>query len=145
MRNLAIILFVLNFTMTPIASGLAMALGFSGEHVHYDPHQHADVGVSQTAEVPHSHSDVSSDVELQSASDVTVTADHEHEGGLNKQAHGSNTPIKHSHGEAHSAVFIAANTAVVTLPAFTSTATPLPPSFPTQKHTYPPFRPPQRV
>lgn len=120
MRKLAFILLALNFLLTPMGSSFAMAMGFSGEHVHFDATWHGNA-------------------DLQKAPDDR----HEHGEDASHEAQDKSTPLKHSHWEAHSAVFIVTMPAVIVVPEFTyETAVP-PPSFPAAKHSYPPFRPPQ--
>lgn len=124
MRKLAFMLLALNFMLTPMASSFAMALGFSGEHVHFDTTWHGIADLTQMADAGH---------------------DHEHENGVKHDTHNKSVPIKHSHHEAHSAIFILTTPAQIFLPEFAATTALVPPSFPTQNHPYPPFRPPQAV
>ena len=126
MRQLAFILLAMNFMLTPMASSLAMALGFSGEHVHFDATWHGN-HVDQVADPDHDHQH----------------DDVKHNDDAKSETHDKSAPLKHSHGEAHSAIFIVTTPAQIFLPEFASTTAPQPPSFPTQKHPYPPFRPPQ--
>ena len=146
MRGAVLVLLVLTLIMAPITSLIATALGFSGEHVHYDHTWHSAVDWARDKAAKHSHhhhaedhdSDhhVDHDLAQNAHDDSDADADHHTDDG--------NAPLKHSHpDQVHAAPFVTVSVPNLEMPDLIVTVAPPPASFPVQQHPYPPFRPPQ--
>jgi len=138
MRKLAFILLALNFMLTPMASSIAMTLGFSGEHVHFDKASYELAGSQQIAVAGHAHPHR----HLHQSSHHHDHHD-DHDQGQSADETSEGAPAKHTHGEAHSPVFVLSTQTLMFPPNLVSTAASTLPSFPKPDHAYPPFRPPQ--
>ena len=127
--------------MAPIASMIATAMGFSGEHVHYDHTWHTSAEWAQAQAAPrdshhhaHGHGDHDHDLALA----VQDDSDAQDDDGA--------APLKHSHADqVHAAPFVTVAAPLLLLPDFNVAVVSAPASFPVQQHPYPPFRPPQNV
>jgi hypothetical protein len=139
MRKLAFILLALNFMLTPMASSIAMTLGFSGEHAHFDQASYGIVEPAQMADAEHAHPHPHPHAHHHAPD----PADHDQDQSNDEPREG--TPGKHTHGEAHSPVFVLSTLTQIFPPNLASAAASTLPSFPKPDHAYPPFRPPQAV
>lgn len=139
MRKLAFILLALNFMLTPMASSIAMTLGFSGEHVHFDKASYGVAEPQQIAHAEHAHPHAHPHPHQSSHHQD------DHDQDQNTGETSESAPAKHTHGEAHSAVFVLSTLTHLFPPNLVSTVASALPSFPKPDHAYPPFRPPQAV
>ncbi|MBY0510998.1 MAG: hypothetical protein K2P94_12720 [Rhodospirillaceae bacterium] len=117
---------------------IATAVGFGGEHVHYDNTWH-------------------SAAELAFAKVAALKADqhrdhHDHQVDHTDHADSSNhdqdsdagAPIKHSHADqVHAAAFVIVHAPQLIQPDTNLVTATAPAAIPLQRHPYPPFRPPQ--
>lgn len=143
MRKLAFILLALNFMLTPMASSIAMTLGFSGEHVHFDKASYGHAEFRQIAHAEHAHPHAHPQAHPHAHQGSHHHDDHDRDQNTDETSEGA--PAKHTHGEAHSAVFVLSAQTLMFPPNLVSTAASTLPSFPKPDHAYPPFRPPQAV
>ena len=142
MRRLTALLLIATLIIAPMSSMIATAMGFSGEHVHYDNTWHTAAEWAQAKAAAHDahhrahdhadHHDHDRGLVAQDDSDA-----HDDDGGA---------PLKHSHADqVHAAPFVTVAAPLLLLPDFNVAVASAPASFPVQQHPYPPFRPPQNV
>jgi len=123
MRHLTALLLAVTLVLAPMASSIASAMGYSGEHVHHDSvwHSAAEMAFAKAAQHAHDHGDHGDH-------------DDDHDGG----------PIKHSHPEqVHAAAFVVVNGPQLVLPDASRAVAGVPATFALQQQPHPPFRPPQ--
>lgn len=141
MRKLTALLLAVTLIVAPLSSMVATALGFSGEHVHYDHTWHTAAEWMQAKVDSHDHHAA---VHHDEHDQDDQSADHQTDTHHNDDA--ANGPIKHSHpDQVHAAPFLTVGAPYLLTPDIEITAALPPASFPVQQHPYPPFRPPQAV
>jgi hypothetical protein len=143
MRRLTVLVLIVTLVMAPITSMIATAMGFSGEHVHYDHTWHtASEWAQAKAAARNAHHHAHDDTDHHDHDRNLVVLDdsdahHDDDGGA---------PLKHSHADqVHAAPFVTVSMPQMLLPDFIAAVASAPASFPVQQHPYPPFRPPQHV
>jgi hypothetical protein len=124
---------VVTLVTAPITSMIATAMGYSGEHVHYDHTWHTAAEWAQDRVAARDHgADHHADLAPHDSNDH-----HDDD---------SDVPLKHSHADqVHAAAFVTVSAPQLLLPDFVAVAASAPASFPVQQHPYPPFRPPQNA
>ena len=135
MRKVTALILALSLILVPVTSMIGSAMGFSGEHVHYDHAWHSAAEWMQAKASSHGHHHGSD-----RHHDADRPAPHDHDDAEN------GAPLKHSHADqVHAAAFVLASAPQLFQPDLLTTVASAPTSSPVQQHPHPPFRPPQSV
>lgn len=139
MRRLTILVLTLTLVLAPMTSMIATAMGFSGEHVHYDHTWHSAAELA-FAKVGAPKADHHSDRHNHHGDH----ADHADSSDQDQDNDDAGAPIKHSHADqVHAASFVIVHAPQLIQPDTNLVTASAPATIPLQRHPYPPFRPPQ--